>query len=179
MPKRIGTALFMAVLAFSGVAHAAQSKEPVTPQQVQAMCRERSAVQVVQWLAAKGGALWQHAMKQVAAGNEEWLLVVPCLTFGADAGNATDITVALATALPVNPAGVLRLEASHVSLKMACSFPFIEPEPEFTARYAAQTVLALQAIVDTALQDDANICVQRLQRVLGKAQQEHTSEGSR
>ena len=171
MQHKVCAAMFMAVLVFSGVAHAAQGKEPIAPQQVQGLCREKGAVQAVQWLTAKGGSLWQHAMEQVGAGNEEWLAVVPCLTFGADAGYATDITVALATALPVNPAGVLRLEAAHVSVKWACSFPFIEPEPAFTARYAAQTVGALEAITDAALQDDARICVQRLQRVLAKAKQ--------
>jgi len=50
---------------------------------------------------------WRYLLQKVAAGNPAWLDAVPGLALKADRKQADRLEEALATALPVNPEGVL------------------------------------------------------------------------
>jgi hypothetical protein len=102
------------------------------------------------------GGQWDHVLRKIDGGQEAWLDVAARLAPGTDAGAAEDLGISLATALPRNPAGVLRVVSDDpanavIGVKRVCGVPFIEqPAPE-TARYVARASAALRRVADPAL----------------------------
>ena len=107
-------------------------------------------------------------MHHIDAGSDAWLAVAAKLAPGSDAGSAEDLGISLATALPRNPAGVLRAASlqddTPLSLAHVCGLPFIEQPPSETAAYRTQAVNAVTRVADPSLADRRARCLAALGR---------------
>ena len=110
----------------------------------------------------------------VSSGDPQWLMLVTKIYAGTDAGAAESLRIAVAEALPKNPAGVLRLilrvqpERARLSwFRSSCGYPMIEPTDKEMRTYFKAAIPALQAVREPALQRAKKACL----TVLMKAQE--------
>lgn len=159
------------ILFMPQAAHAAQDAETkgLTPEFLRESCYNSGAVNTVRALSAEGSAMWKELMELIASGDSTWIIHVPLFASGTDAGNATQLTIALATALPKNPQAVLSLEYSFVSLRNVCSLPFINPDEAFIKQYSQDVLRAMREINDPYMQMDKEICLIRLRHAVDMA----------
>jgi hypothetical protein len=88
---------------------------------------------------------WQFVIQKIAAGDRSWLDAVPGLALKADRKQADQLEEALATALPVNPEGVLatlhRLDAGSYpemsGTNIVCVRKVVQPGREAADYYIA------------------------------------------
>ena len=105
---------------------------------------------------------YDKVLEGVSSGDAHWLALVPKLDPGTDAGSAEFLRIAVADALPKNPAGVLRF-TSHLSwFRQACGYPMIEPTNREMRAYFNATIPALKAVHDAALARAKRICLAEL-----------------
>ncbi len=126
----------------------------------------RGARAVIADLAHQGR--WDGVVHHIDGGSDAWLAVAAKLAPGSDAGSAEDLGISLATALPRNPAGVLRIvslqENTPLALAHVCSVPFIEQPASETAAYQARAVAAVSHVADPSLAGRRASCLAALRR---------------
>lgn len=151
--------------ALEGVKAAEGLKPPavLTPEFLREACYNYGAVNTVRMLTTgPESGLWNELLRHIADGETGWIIYVPLFISGTEAGQATQLSIALAEALPKNPHAVLSLEYSFVSLRRVCSLPFIDPDKEFIRRYLQDVSKAMQDISDPYMKSDKDICLGRL-----------------
>lgn len=149
-------------------AHAAQAdgEKALTPEFLRESCYNSGAVNTVRALTAEGSTMWAELMEHIASGDSNWIIHVPLFASGTDAGSATQLTIALAKALPKNPQAVLSLEYSFVSLRNVCSLPFINPDEDFIRQYSQEVLRSMREVSDPYMQMDKDICLIRLRHAV-------------
>jgi len=134
---------------------------------VQGMIARQGAVATVQALSADGR--WDAILDRIGAGDTAWIALAPRLAPGADAGTSEGLGIALATALPAQPAAVLAVltTAGPPSLSPArvCSAPFIEDTAAHQHAYKAQALSALVKVTNAKLQTSLGACRAQLARI--------------
>ena len=141
----------------------------ITPEVVNELVKKYGAKKAVQKLADRhpadtGTALgdYDRVLDGVASGDPRWLALVPRLAPGTDAGTAEAIPIALAEALPKNPAGILRLINRDESWLDACSYPVIEPTRREIRAYFRVAIPAVRKVSDPALRHARGLCLTEL-----------------
>ncbi|RJT43280.1 hypothetical protein [Rahnella woolbedingensis] len=120
----------------------------VTPQSLHASIQASGAVKAIQELDEKG---MKTVSNGIAGATAEWLTLLPEMAPGLDAGNAENVVIALATALPENPPAVLSAinapgAAGLKGIDKVCSMPFRDMDDPALARYYRKTEPALKKI---------------------------------
>ena len=114
------------------------------------------------------GGQWDGVVRHIDGGSDAWLAVAAKLAPGSDAGSAEDLGISLATALPLNPAGVLRTaslsDGAPLSIAHVCSLPFIEQPPSEAAAYRTRAMTAVTRVADPSLADRRTRCLAALAR---------------
>lgn len=105
---------------------------------------------------------YDKVLEGVSSGEVRWLALVPRLDPGTDAGTAEFLHIAVAEALPKNPAGVLRFTSRAWWFRDACGYPMIEPTKREMRAYFKAAVPALKAVHDPALERAKRICLTEL-----------------
>ena len=160
--------LFSISLILALPVHAADGL-PLTPPAISDLVARDGAGPTVQRLVTnKRSPQWDAVLRQVETGDDRWLAVARELSAGTDAGTSEGLQVALATALPKNPAGVLRLAGTQpfLSLTNLCSAPFIEPQPAFFRRYLSSTRKALLRLKDAAIESRRLECLAEIDKAM-------------
>jgi hypothetical protein len=124
------------------------------------------AKKTVQKLWGKDGGRWDSAMRKVATGDQRWLDVAAKLAEGTDAGASEGLEVSLATALPINPKGVLKLIDTNplFTFDSVCSAPFIEPTDAYLKSYLTKTQKMLKALKDDTVEQKRVGCLTQLDK---------------
>lgn len=107
---------------------------------------------------------YDKVLEGVASGDARWLALVPRLDPGTDAGSAESLRIAVAEALPRNPAGVLRFTSRLSWFRDACAYPMIEPTDQEERAYFRVAIPALKAVHDPALRRPKRICLTELMK---------------
>ena len=78
--------------------------------------------------------------------------------------------IALATALPKNPGGVLRLADTQnfLSIQYLCGAPFIEPSHAFLMTYLKQARHALRKLNIPKIEEKRNTCLMEIDKALAE-----------
>jgi hypothetical protein len=105
---------------------------------------------------------YDKVLEGVSSGDARWLALVPKLDPGTDAGSAEFLLIAVAEALPKNPAGVLRFTSRLSWFRNACGYPMIEPSNREMRAYFKATIPALKGVHDAALARVKRICLTEL-----------------
>lgn len=154
--------LLMAFPAYGG--ETLKELDKLTPESLRESCYRYGAVRTVRRLTAEGSPHWAELLGHIAEGDSRWIVYVPLFASGTDAGYATQLTIALAEALPKNPHSVLSLEYAFLSLRGVCSLPFVNPDEEFIRDYRQSVEVAMHNITDPYMQMDKQICLSRLDK---------------
>jgi hypothetical protein len=103
---------------------------------------------------------WETVLERAESGDREWIDVVGRLAAGTDAGSSTDVKVALANALPKNPAAVFKQAGSvpYLQVQDLCGGPFIEPELDYLKDFYARVKQALEAPLAQEFKESAAHC---------------------
>lgn len=105
---------------------------------------------------------YDKVLEGVSSGDARWLALLPRLDPGTDAGSAEFLRIAVAEALPKNPAGVLRFTSRLSWFRDACGYPMIEPTNREMRAYFKAAIPALKAFHDPALERAKRICLTQL-----------------
>lgn len=145
----------------------AAQNEPISAISIQQKIDRASAKSVVNELAAGDESGWDFVMGKVATGSADWLDVARRLSAGTDAGTSEALQIAVATALPKNPGGVLRLAGtqSFLSIDHICAAPFIEPQPSDMDRYLSEAKTALVTLNDPGVESAREKCLAEINSV--------------
>jgi hypothetical protein len=115
---------------------------------------------------AMGRSDWSRAMDQIWNGRLAYIALAPKLAQGADSGPADDLGIALARALPVAPAAVLRVIDRHngpvLGVGRVCGAPFIEPAAKDVSGYLRAARSAVDEVDAPRLQQVKAGCLERL-----------------
>lgn len=141
----------------------------ITPQVVERMIDSYGARATVQKLSnavpnetrTMFGA-YDKVLEGVSSGDARWLALVPKLDLGTDAGSAEFLRIAVAEALPKNPAGVLRFTSRLSWFRNACGYPMVEPTNREMRAYFKAAIPALKAVHDAELARAKRICLTEL-----------------
>jgi hypothetical protein len=112
-----------------------------------------------------GDGTYSLVLDHIAAGEDEWVALAPRLAPGTDASTAEGLTIAMAEALPRNPAAVLtRIEFARgtLSSERVCGVPFIEGTPVDVPAYIRSAEAAVSAIRIPQLQAVKATCISAL-----------------
>ncbi|MDR5782316.1 hypothetical protein QCE63_23210 [Caballeronia sp. LZ065] len=87
-------------------------------------------------------------LDSIASGNAAWVELAPRLAQGTDASASIGLTIALATALPKNPAAVLSVldDGPVLGAAAVCGAPFIEPAPGEMKAYLDRAIPAVSDV---------------------------------
>jgi len=115
---------------------------------------------------AMGRSDWSRTLDQIWNGRLAYIALAPKLAQGADAGPADDLGIALARALPVAPAAVLRVIDRHngpvLGVGRVCGAPFIEPAAKDVSGYLHAARSAVDEVDAPRLQHVKAACLERL-----------------
>lgn len=114
----------------------------------------------------------RSVMSGIATGDSAWLDVASRLT-PASAAAAASLSIALASALPRAPQGVLALLGPKYPVEDVCDIPFLEPESTLVTSYHEKAVVALDQVRTAQLasvRDDCRVVLdqareRRLERI--------------
>ncbi len=140
----------------------------LTPQAITKDIESNGAKATVQKLTSgRRPRQWESVLRRIRTGDSSWLAVAGMLADGTDAGASEALQIALATALPKNPSGVLRLAdtQSFLSLEDLCGAPFIEPELSYLKHYLVETRRSLSKLKDARVEQQRAKCLARLAEV--------------
>jgi len=145
----------------SAVLFAGRPVEPITPVTVGRMLRQLGPKQTVDQLAGTGADFgdYEKVLDGIASGDARWLTLVPKLQPGTDAGTSESLRIAVAEALPRNPAAVLRLIEHNPRWRDVCTYSMIEPTPKETRTYFKAAVPAVKAVKSPRLQRAKLMCL--------------------
>ena len=150
------------------LATAALAAPVLSPAAVEASIRAKGARRTVDDLVRAGR--WEFVTDAMNRGTAAWIALAPRLAPGSDAGNAEDLGLSLAFALPRNPRAVLAaLDPANghiLGVGRVCGLPFIEDtEPR---NYLADVRAALDGVRDQHLQRAKIMCLRALDAASGK-----------
>lgn len=154
---------------FLSAALLAPSVAAITPTTVGRMIDRFGPRETVNKLAhagSKGSDFGEYdkVLDGVASGDARWLALVPKLEPGTDAGSAEALRIAVAEALPKNPADVLRLISREPSWLDACGYPMIEPTRREQRNYFRAAIPAVRAVRAPKLRRTRNLCLSELSK---------------
>lgn len=160
---RICRIVFFA-LACLAVSLTANAKTPVPKELLQEIDEHGAKATIARLVATQEEKDWDYVVEKIRRGKDEWLQVAAELASGSDAGTSSDLKIALAYALPRNPAGVLSIADSQVFLSTSslCGLPFIEAERSFIRKYVKKTKRALTQMKNADLEDKRQSCLNQL-----------------
>ncbi len=101
----------------------------------------------------------------IGSGDPEWIALAPLLAPGTDGADGEGFGIELATALPINPAAVLRIATPGngiLGLLRVCGVPFIESTPASDKSYVKQATAAVAEVSDPALKTLRDQCLAQL-----------------
>jgi len=154
----------------------------LTPQAITKDIENRGAKATVQKLiSGKRPRLWESVLQKIKTGGAPWLAVAKELADGTDAGTSEALQIALATALPKNPSGVLQLAGTQgfLSLEDICGAPFIEPEPTDLKRYLDKTRRSLNNLKDMKVEQKRVKCLNEIERVISEESSKNLNQQTR
>jgi hypothetical protein len=99
----------------------------------------------------------RSVMNGIATGDSLWLEVASKFS-PASATAEASVSIALATALPRAPAGVLRLLGEKYPVESVCGIPFFHVDSAFVATYHDNAIDALGRVRDTLLTRNRDAC---------------------
>jgi hypothetical protein len=157
----------LALVGFLVATACAAQNEPITAISLLEKIDRAGAQSVVNELSAGDESGWEFVMRKIEAGSTDWLNVAGRLSAGTDAGTSESLQIALATALPKNPAGVLRLidRQSFLSVDHVCAAPFIEPELSYMKSYLSEAKAALIPMQGADVENIKTKCLSELNAV--------------
>jgi hypothetical protein len=123
----------LALACASAAAAAAAAAQDNTAAEVSAAIAQQGASAFFRSL---DDAAVDRLFERIGTGRAEWVALAPQLAVGADGANAEGLGIALAYALPKNPAAVLKavdpVEGdSHIlAVSRVCGMPFIDEAPK-------------------------------------------------
>ena len=138
---------------------AAASPSAPTPSTLWTRLSSETAKQVVDDLDRKDQ--FDTVLSRIGQGSVDWIALAPRLAPGTDAASAEGLGIALAHALPLNAAAVLRAGSTDdgpVSLKRICSVPFIETTKSYNDTYSRRVIVALAQVHDARLRAKRDQC---------------------
>ena len=148
-----------ALLACAATAITAAAPSALAPPTLAVRLERAGAKTVVNELDATGQ--FDTVIEQIGHGSAAWVALAPRLAPGADGANAEGLGIALARALPINPAAVLRASTDWegpVGIKRVCSVPFIETTRSYNLAYTRRALAALSRVHDPDLVAKRNQC---------------------
>lgn len=108
---------------------------------------------------------WNRVLGHIGTGKAPWLEVAAPLSAGTDASQSLGLTIALATALPRNAAGVLAVASratGPLGIANVCSAPFIEPVASDLAYYRSSAKRAVERVTAPGLRAARRACLAAL-----------------
>jgi hypothetical protein len=168
-PARWLWLIVMALVCHGGAVVAAGSG--MTAAEISAEIDAKGAKAVINRLAAAnvdamGRSDWSRTMDQIWNGRLAYIALAPKLAHGADAGPADDLGIALARALPVAPAAVLRVIDRHngpvLGVGRVCGAPFLDPAAKDVSGYLRAAQSAVDEVDAPRLQHVKAACLERL-----------------
>lgn len=153
----------------SGVVSAAGTG--MTAAEISAEINASSAKAVVNRLTsghvdAMGQTDWSRTMDQILNGRLAYIALAPKLAPGTDAASAEDLGIALAHALPVAPAAVLRVidrrDGPVLGVSRVCGVPFTEPSTRDVSGYLAAAQSAVGQVNTPRLRRVKAACLAQL-----------------
>jgi len=111
---------------------------------------------------------WDVILDGMARGEPAWIALAPLLAQGTDSGPGEGLGIALARALPRDPAAVLHVldpkDGPVLGASRVCSAPFIEPQPGFVEAYRPQAIAAVEAVRGARLRSARDACLAMLRK---------------
>lgn len=132
----------------------------LTPAAIRDMLQTQDATAVVQTLnTGSAGSSWTQVLDHVAAGQQEWIDLVPLLAPGTADATAQGLQLTLSQALKTNPTAVLALIDGRYSAADLC--PASDPKAPISDRVALidQALASVAAILDPQLFPARNACI--------------------
>jgi hypothetical protein len=103
----------------------------------------------------------RSVMNGIATGDSLWLEVASKFRPGSATAEAS-LSIALASALPRSPAGVLRLLGDKYPVESVCGIPFFHVDSAFVATYHDSAIAALGQVRDRLLIRNRDACISAL-----------------
>jgi len=147
------------------IAAAGATAQSMTAGSIAAEIGSEGARPVVQRLWNSGE--FGRVLDAIATGDSEWIALSPELASGADGAAGEGLGIALARALPKNPAAVLSAldaELPAISIARVCGLPFVEGSIQDIESYRREAEAALEQVRGAALQDRKADCLADLRR---------------
>ncbi len=147
---------------------AAPATGALTPDQIRALFQRDGVSRTVTAFQDPSWSPTNQAMSEgIAAGDEQWLALVPLLSTSGSAEMAEGLITMLAEALPRNAAGVLRAlggrQMSATLKEMTCMHPE-ELSGQAARTYLTTAIRAVEAVNDPALQAARTMCLTNLRQ---------------
>jgi hypothetical protein len=147
---------------------AAPASGAMTPDQVRALFQRDGVSRTVTAFQDPSWSPTNQAMSEgIAAGDEQWLALVPPLSTSGSAEMAEGLISMLAEALPRNAAGVLRVlgdrQMSATLKESTCMHPE-ELSGQAARTYLTTAIRAVEAVNDPALQAARTMCLANLRQ---------------
>ncbi len=101
-------------------------------------------------------------LEHIAEGSNAWLKVAGEIAPYVDPTFGEGLRVAIADALIVNPAGVLRNVGTEEHFDQACGYPFVRQTSQYLQRHQKAALAALNRVRDPALSDKKTACHKQL-----------------
>lgn len=131
-----------------------------TPERISDEIRTQGAGRVVHRLWENGD--YRQVLDGISAGDSKWIALAPALAAGTDAASSEGLSLALARALPKNPAAVLSVlqpDRGAVSAPRVCGLPFIEGDIIDVADYRRSAIAAVAKVEGDSLKDAKAACL--------------------
>lgn len=110
-------------------------------------------------------------LAHVDKGEATWIKTTPALAKYTDGGYSEDMSISLATALPLNPVAVLSVVSEDIyplSVKRVCSAPFIDMDRKGLKSYLHKTNMALKKVAAPELKEKREACLKILNTPIGQ-----------
>jgi hypothetical protein len=101
-------------------------------------------------------------LEHVAEGSNGWLHAAAQIAPYTDATFSQGIRVAIADALVVNPAGVLKMIGTEEHFDQACGYPFVRQTETYMLQHRREALAALNRVHQPALATKKESCRKRL-----------------
>jgi hypothetical protein len=104
-------------------------------------------------------------LEHVAEGSNGWLQAAARIAPYTDPTFSQGLRVAIADALVVNPAGVLKMIGTEEHFDQACGYPFVHQTDTYILRHKREALAALARVRQPALADKRQSCRKQLMDV--------------
>jgi hypothetical protein len=155
----------LAIVAALSLGGAATAASPLSPDRIAAEIQAQGAEAVVQRLFKHGD--YDRVLAKIDTGAASWVALAPKLAPGTDAGTAEALPIALAFALPKNPAAVLAVldpQNEILAPDSVCGVPFIEDTVKDIPGYIKRARAMVSKVADPGLQAMKAACLAALKQ---------------